>query len=71
MRHGIDDPEAIYITTIVDVEDPDEVLELVVDRLLALQLEEQIPIYLLPVHPPQRVAQTRARSNDPASLYTS
>ena len=38
VRNGIDDPEATYITAIVDIDDPDEVLDLVEDRLLALQL---------------------------------
>jgi len=58
LRAGIDEPDATYLTTIVDIEDPDEVLTLVLDRLLELQIEEQLPVYVLPVHPPARVAAT-------------
>ena len=58
LRVGIDDPEATYITATVDVEDPDDVIDLVLDRLLELQLDEHIPIYVLPVHTPERVADT-------------
>jgi hypothetical protein len=61
VRKGIDDPEATYITAIVDIDDPDEVLDLLEDRLLALQIGEGMPVYVLPVHTPERVAQTMQR----------
>jgi len=61
VRPGVDDPEATYLVATVDVEDPDTVLDLVVDRLLELQLEEGLPINVLPIHTPERVAQTRQR----------
>lgn len=44
-----DDPEGIYLTATVDIEDTDLVLDTVVDRLLQLQVEEQLPIYVVPV----------------------
>jgi hypothetical protein len=50
-----DDPEGIYLTATVDVEDSDEVFELVVSRLLEMQVEERIPLYVLPVRPIERV----------------
>jgi hypothetical protein len=42
----------------VDVDDPDEVLDLVTDRLLELQLDEGIPIFVVPVHTPERISHT-------------
>ena len=53
--HG-DDPEGLYLTAIVDVEDTDQVFDLVVDRLIEMQVDEHLPIYVVPVKPPERVA---------------
>jgi hypothetical protein len=50
-----EDPEGIYLTATVDVEDTDEVFDLIVDRLLDVQVEERIPLYVLPVRPIERV----------------
>ncbi len=50
-----DDPNTIHITTIVDVDDPDEVGDLVLDRILELQTEEGIPIHVIPIRTPERV----------------
>jgi hypothetical protein len=57
LRPGVDDPEATYLLATIDVEDPDEVLDLVVDRLLTLQLDEGLPIHVLPLQTPARVVQ--------------
>ena len=62
-RPGIDDPEATYLIATVDVDDPDDVLDAVVDRLLTLQVEEGLSVYVLPIHPPQRVAETMRRQH--------
>lgn len=58
---GGDDPEGTYITAIVDIDDPDEVMDLVIDRLLALQVEEHLPIHVVPIRTPERVAELRHR----------
>ena len=58
VRCGIDDPREIWITTTVDLDDPDEVVDLVIDRLLELQIEQGVPVHVLPIHPPERVAET-------------
>jgi hypothetical protein len=50
-----DDPQSIHITTIVDVDDPDEVGDLVLDRVLELQEEEGLPIHVIPIRTPERV----------------
>jgi hypothetical protein len=42
-----DDPEGIYLDAVVDVDDTDEVMDVIVDRLLELQVEEQVPVYVV------------------------
>ncbi len=51
---GIDDPETTHIVATVDLDDPDEVVDLVIDSMLALQLEEGIPVYVIPIRTPER-----------------
>ena len=51
-----DDVEGDYLETTVDLEDTDEVVDLVIDRLVDLQVEEGLPIRVLPVRPPERIA---------------
>lgn len=51
ISHG-EDPEGIYLTATVDIEDTDMVVDLVIDRLVAMQVEESLPVYLVPLHPP-------------------
>lgn len=53
---GMDDDTATHIWATVDVEDPDEVMDLIIDRLVALQVEEQLPISVIPIRTPERVA---------------
>jgi hypothetical protein len=56
-----DDPAGLYLTATVDVEDTDEVFEIVVGRLLEMQVEEELPVYVIPVRPLARVvAEPRA-----------
>jgi hypothetical protein len=60
-----EDPEGIYITATVDVDDLDEVFDIVVERLLELQVEDGIPVHVIPVHPLERIW-ADLRVNDPA-----
>lgn len=58
-----EDPEGVYLTPTVDVEDTDEVLDVVFDRLMELQIDEGLPLYVMPVLPLARVAeQLKART---------
>lgn len=76
VARGHDEPENIHLVTTVDVDDPDEVVDLVIDRLLELQVEERIPVYVIPLHTPERVlaemtlrvAKGRGRSNRSLAL---
>src|SRR5688572_23385553 len=65
------DPEGIYLVTTVDIADTDEVIAVVGDRLVALQVDEGLAIYVTPLRPIERVmAELRKReaSTPPASL---
>jgi hypothetical protein len=51
-----EDPEGVYLSATVDVEDTDEVLNVVMERLLHLQDDLSLPIYVMPILPLERVA---------------
>ena len=61
-----EDPEVTHITATVDVDDPDEVVDLVIERMLELQIEEGLPVYLIPVRTPARVEALRTRHRRPS-----
>lgn len=50
-----EEPENVDLLTTVDLEDPDEVLDLVIDRLVDLQAEERVPLHVIPVRTPARI----------------
>lgn len=56
---GEDDPEAVHLTATVDVDDPDEVMDLVVQRVMALQAEEGLPLHVIPIRTPERIEALR------------
>lgn len=61
-----EDPEGIYLKPIVDVADVDEVADVFTDRLIDLQVEEGLPVYVVPVQPLARVlTQTRQQATQP------
>ena len=45
----------MYLDATVDVVDTDEVMDVVVDRLLAMQVEEDLPVYVIALRPVARV----------------
>ncbi len=59
VRRGIDDPESIQLWTTVDVEDTDTVLDVVIDRVMAFQIEQAIPVHVIPVRPRTRIRAMR------------
>ncbi len=44
-----DDPDGVYMRAIDDVDDTDEVIEVLLDRLVDLQVDAELPIYVVPV----------------------
>jgi hypothetical protein len=62
-----EDPAGVYLRATVDLEDPDEVMDVVADTLYHMQVEQQIPVYVVPVQPLERVAeQLRRPRTEPA-----
>src|SRR6266516_7980161 len=60
------DPKGIYLVTTVDIADTDEVIDVVGDRLVELQVDEGLPIYVTPLRPLKRVvAELREREHTP------
>jgi hypothetical protein len=55
------DPEGVYMRAIVDIDDPDEVTELIIDRVVDLQVEDGLPIYVVPLRTAARDAALRER----------
>lgn len=46
-----DDPAGTYLIVTVDIEDPDEVVDIYAEKLLKLQVDEGLPFYIVPVRP--------------------
>ena len=65
------DPKGIYLVTTVDIADTDEVIDVIGDRLLELQVDEGLPLYVTPLRPIQRVIaelREREQATSPAPL---
>ncbi|MPZ15508.1 MAG: hypothetical protein GEU73_13990 [Chloroflexi bacterium] len=56
-----DDPEGVYLTAIVDVEDSNQVMDVYIDRLIDMEDEEGLPVYVIPVRPLERVLEEMQR----------
>ena len=54
-----DDPAGLYLIPIVDVVDTEDVADVVSERLLTLQVDEGLPVYVFPVRPLSRVLADR------------
>lgn len=59
-----EDPDGVYMRAIVDVDDTDEVTEVLLDRLVDLQVEDGLPIYVVTVRTPERIAAFRQRQRE-------
>ncbi|SRR6266496_1873766 len=55
VSRGHDEPENIHLTVVADVDDTDEVLDFVIDRVVELQVDERIPVHVIPVRTPERI----------------
>ncbi len=58
-----DDPDGIYMRAVVDVDDTDEVISVFLDRSVDLQVDDGLPIYVVPVRTPERIAAFHQRRN--------
>ncbi len=57
-----EDPEGVYLRAIVDVDDTNDVMDVFMDRLVDIQIEERLPVYVVPAHTPERVARLVAEA---------
>src|SRR6266571_4838776 len=62
LRRGSDAPSSINILATVAVDDPDDVLEKVLDRVVELNVDEGIPVHVIPLRTLERIAAYRRRA---------
>jgi hypothetical protein len=60
VSHHPEEPTTILLDTIVDVDDTEAVLDVVFERMEQLRLDESVPILVLPLRTPERVAKLLA-----------
>ncbi len=53
---SVDDPTIVHLVAEADVEDTEEVLNVVLDRMIEMQAEEGLPLFVLPRRTPARIA---------------
>lgn len=51
VKRGIDEPDSFELWATVDIEDGNDVIDLVLDRVLDMQLEDGLPIHVIPLRP--------------------
>lgn len=54
VSHG-EDPEGIYLNPIVDIDDLDEVTSVILSRVVDMQIDEGLPVYVIPGWPSHRI----------------
>lgn len=68
-----DDRRSIHVVTTVDVPDTTEVVDAVLDRVLQLQIEEKLPVHVIPVRPRERalaMLRERGATEQPGRPYS-
>jgi len=65
-----EDATIVHLIARVDVDDPDEVADLVMDRMIEMQIDEGLPIYLIPLRTPERIAALRAAQKSHSSAQS-
>jgi len=63
VKRAGDDPRSILLETTVDIDEPEDVLDLVIDRVIDLQIEERLPIHVIPLQPIERVVADLKQTN--------
>jgi len=67
-----EDPEGMYLKATVDIEDTDEVVDVVIDRLLQMEIDDGLAVYFIPLRPLERVVEEmRSRTGSMPSLQKS
>ena len=61
----LDDPEGMHLRVVVPVDDPEEIFNLIADRLLRFQVAEGLPLYLVPLRPVGQVLEQLEDTTSP------
>lgn len=56
-----DDPEGIFLSAVVDTEDLEVVTDLFLSRMVDLQVDEGLPLFVVPERTPEKLAALLAR----------
>jgi hypothetical protein len=51
-----DDPSIVHLIATVDLDDTEDLVDLVIDRMIELQVDEGLPIFVIPQRTPERIA---------------
>ncbi len=57
-----EDPEGVYLTATVDTDDLTSVLDVVGERLVDMQVEQGLPLYVVPTRPLKRALEDLKQS---------
>lgn len=60
----VGDMPGLWMIATVDLEDPDDIIDLFIDRLLEIQITEGLPIHVLPEQTTERYAETRRKEQE-------
>jgi hypothetical protein len=64
-----EDPDGIYLTATLDVEDIGEVVDVFLDRMVDLQVEDGLPIFVVAIRPLARNLAILARQQTPSATF--
>ncbi len=67
-RHP-EDSEAVLLKAEVDVEDRDEVMDVVIDRMVEMQSDEDLPVFVVPTRPKARNEAIRRALDEAAPAW--
>lgn len=65
-----DDPASLHLLAVADIDDPDEVGDLAVDRVVTLLVDEGIPLHVIPMRTPERIEAALAAGHQGGSQRT-
>lgn len=65
-----EDPDGIYLTATVDVEDMGEVVDVFLERMVDLQIEEDLPLYVVAIRPLERNLAILSRQQAPSAALS-
>ena len=68
LGHG-EDPEGMHLIITVDLDDMGEVVDLSLDRLVDMQLDDMLPLYVIPLRPVERSLAILVREQAAAGWY--